>query len=171
MKKINIDGVIVVEGKEDVSYLSSFLNALFFITNGLDINKEKIDFLKRASEKNKIIVMTDNDPAGETIKKKIKQEINAIFELKISGKARNNYKKHGVAESEKEEILKELKPFIIDKAINQIDYDLISLISLSDNPSDKREQIIAKYRLIHGNNKSLENQLNILGISKEKLWK
>ena len=75
MKKSNIDGVIVVEGKEDVSYLSSFLNALFFTTNGLDINKEKIDFLKRASEKNKIIVMTDNDTAGETIKKKIKQAI------------------------------------------------------------------------------------------------
>ena len=69
MNKMNIDGIIVVEGKEDVSYLSSFIKALFFTTNGLDISEEKIEFLKRVSEKQKIIILTDSDKAGEIITK------------------------------------------------------------------------------------------------------
>ena len=51
MNKIYIDGVIVVEGKSDVSYLSSFVDSLFFITNGYDINNEKIEFLINVSKK------------------------------------------------------------------------------------------------------------------------
>ena len=31
-----------MEGKSDVSYLSSFINALYFTTNGLDISEGKI---------------------------------------------------------------------------------------------------------------------------------
>ena len=65
MNKINIDGVLIVEGKDDVSYLSSFINALFFTTNGYDINTKKIAFLKEAAKVNKLIVFTDPDEAGE----------------------------------------------------------------------------------------------------------
>lgn len=169
--KINIDAVIVVEGKEDVSYLSSFINAYFFTTNGLDINQEKLDFLSRASKANKIIVMTDSDAAGEKIKNIIKSQINGVFEVKTSGNARKNYKKHGVAESDKKEIIELLKPYTVNYEIVHVDYDLVSLVSLDKNPSLKREQIIKKYRLIPGDNKYLENQLNILKISKEELWK
>ena len=52
MNKININAVLIVEGKEDVSYLSSFINALFFTTNGYDLNEEKISFLKEAAKRN-----------------------------------------------------------------------------------------------------------------------
>ena len=34
MNKYYFDGVIVVEGKSDVSYLSSFIDSRYFITNG-----------------------------------------------------------------------------------------------------------------------------------------
>lgn len=169
--KINIDGVIVVEGKEDVSYLSSFINSLFFATNGSDINQKKINFLQEVSKVNKIYVLTDNDDAGERIRKIIKQEINGVFDLKIKGFARKNYRKHGVAESSKEEIVNLLKDYAQKEEIFYEDYDLVNLISLSDNPGKKREEIISKYRLIDGNNKYLENQLRMLKISKEELWK
>ena len=171
MNKINIDGIIVVEGKEDVSYLSSFINALFFTTNGLDISNDKLDFLSRAAKQNKIIVLTDNDKAGDIIRNKIKSQINGVFEAKIKGFARKNYKKHGVAESNKEEIVEILKPFVSDPPIKKTNYDLVTLISLSNDPNSKRNEICDKYRLIYGDNKSLENQLNMLKISKEELWK
>ena len=45
MKK-KIDGVLIVEGKTDVSYLSSFIDTFFLTTNGYDLSEEKIDFLK-----------------------------------------------------------------------------------------------------------------------------
>ena len=91
MNKINIDGVLVVEGKDDVSYLSSFINALFFTTNGYDLNEEKIDFLSRAAKVNKVIIYTDPDEAGETIRNRLKNQINPVFEAKSEKIIRKSY--------------------------------------------------------------------------------
>ena len=169
MNKINIDGVLIVEGKDDVSYLSSFVNSLFFTTNGYDLSKEKIEFLKEAARRNKLVIYTDPDEAGETIRNRIKSQINPVFEAKSEKIIRKNKKKSGVAELEKEEVIRSLKEFVTDREIKVINYGLLSLISLSDKPSEARSKIIKKYRLIKGNNKSLENQLNILKISKQEV--
>ena len=44
--KYFIDGVIVVEGTNDSSFLSSFVDALYVETNGFDIDEQEIDFLQ-----------------------------------------------------------------------------------------------------------------------------
>ena len=166
MNKYCIDGVIVVEGKSDVSYLSSFIDSLFFITNGYDINDEKIDFLKRVSEVRKVIVFTDNDQAGLEIEKRIKTKICNVFSIKTQRIIRKNYKKAGVAETDKQEILNALKPFICEETTTnqKAKYNLTKIISLSDNPSEIRNRIVNKYRLTIGNNKYLEDQLRMLKI-------
>lgn len=164
MNKINIDGVLIVEGKDDVSYLSSFINVYFFITNGYDLSKEKIDFLNYASKRNKLIIFTDPDDAGNNIRKKLKENVSPIYEAKVKLVIRKNKKKTGIAEIEKEEIMSSLKEYISDKEINKNNYRLSSLISLSDNPKEKREKLIKKYHLVRGNNKLIEEQLNILKI-------
>ncbi len=169
MNKINIDGVLIVEGKDDVSYLSSIVNSLFFTTNGYDLSKEKIDFLKRASLRNKLIIYTDPDEAGELIRNRLKSQINGCFEAKSHKIIRKNYKKTGVAELDKNEVYESLKDFVAASPITPIKYDLAALVSLSDNPEESRSILIEKYRLMPGNNKSLENQLNILKISKEEV--
>ena len=169
--KTKIDGVIIVEGSNDVSYLSNFLDALYFTTNGLDLSKDKIEFLKEASKVNKLIVFTDPDNAGESIKNKLINEIQGIYVALLSGSSRKNYKKHGVAEAKKEDILEALKEYKTDKEIKRINYDLVSLISLSENPQKVKDIIVQKYHLISGNNKSIENQLNILKVKKEEVWK
>ena len=166
MNKYCIDAVIVVEGKSDVSYLSSFIDAEFFITNGYDINDKKIDFLKRASEVRKLIIFTDNDQAGLQIETKIKSKICNVICVKTAKKPRKNMTKCGVAETEKEEILNALKPYISNKnsEYQKPNYNLTNVISLSDNPKEKRDRIVSDYRLINGNNKYLEQQLRILKI-------
>ena len=167
MNKYYIDGVIVVEGKSDVSYLSSFIDSLFFITNGYDINDEKIDFLKRVSEVRKVIVFTDNDQAGLEIEKRIKTKICNVFTVKSNKFPRKNQIKCGVAETEKQEILNALKPFICEETTTnqKAKYNLTKIISLSDNPSEIRNRIVNEYRLIIGNNKYLEDQLRMLKIN------
>lgn len=170
MKK-KIDGVLVVEGASDVAFLSSYFEALFFITNGYDVNKEKLGFLSRASKVNRIIIMTDPDKAGETIENKIKNTISGVFTAKIRKNSRKNYKKLGVAESSIKEVEEALKDYITDKELFNQNYELSTLISLDKNPAQKREEIVRKFGLINGNNKSLENQLRILKITREELWK
>ena len=169
--KTKIDGILIVEGSSDVSYLSSFLDALYFVTNGLDISEEKIDFLLEANKVNKLIIFTDPDDAGKSIKNIIQKSINGTYTASINGLSRKNYKKHGVAEASKNDILEALKPFITDKEIFREKYNLSHLISLSEKPEENKQKIIKKYHLIYGNNRSLENQLNILKIKKEEVWK
>ena len=173
MNKYYIDAVIVVEGKSDVSYLSSFIDSLFFITNGYDINEEKLNFLSRVSEVNKLIVFTDNDEAGEQIKNKISTKINGVFVVKSEKIKRNCYKKSGVAETTKEEILRVLDPFVdkTGKSLKIRKYDLTKIISLVDNPEEIRNKIIKDFRLIEGNNKYLENQLNMLKVDEVEFKK
>ena len=164
MNKYCIDGVLVVEGKSDVSYLSSFIDTNYFITNGYDINEEKLDFLTRVSKVNKVIILTDNDEAGLQISDKIKSRICGVSVVKSAKLTRKSYKKSGVAETNKQEIIKVLEPFFA-KAFIKNDYDLSTVISLSKNPNDIRNQIANDYRLINGNNKFLEEQLNMLKIN------
>ena len=45
MKKY-LDGILVVEGKEDASYLSNYISSEIVTTNGFDIPKETISYLK-----------------------------------------------------------------------------------------------------------------------------
>lgn len=166
MNKHYIDAVIVLEGSNDVSYLSSFIDSQFFVTNGYDVNSEKLDFLKRVSEINKLIIFTDNDKAGEIIANKIKTKIKGVFVVKSEKIIKKNSKKAGVAETKKEEIIRVLTPFISDASQKQKNrkYYLDQIISLSDNPKLMREKIINEYRLINGNNRFLEQQLNMLKI-------
>ena len=168
MNKVYIEGIIVVEGKSDVSYLSSFIDSLWFITNGYDINEEKLDFLKRVSEVNRIIVLTDNDKAGLEIENKIKSEIPSVFTVKTNKIIRKNYIKAGVAETDKEEILRALDQFIGSEKLVE-NYNLTNIISLSSNPEKTRKQIVNDYRLINGNNKYLENQLRMLKVNAKEI--
>ena len=170
MNKYYIDAVIVVEGKSDVSYLSSFIDSQFFITNGYDINNDKLEFLSEVSKVSKIIVLTDNDKAGQEIENKIKSRIQSVICVKTPISNRKNYSKSGVAETNKEAILDALKPYICSK--NQKGqkrkYNLTKVISLSSNPQDVKTRIIKEYRLIDGNNNYLENQLNMLRVDEQE---
>ena len=39
------DGIIVVEGRGDEAFLSSFIDSIYVVTNGFELNKKDIDFL------------------------------------------------------------------------------------------------------------------------------
>lgn len=171
MNKYYLPGVLVVEGKSDVSYLSSFISTLYFITNGYDINEEKLDFLNRVFKLNSIYILTDNDEAGKNIEEKIKNKINGVFTLKTPKIPRKNSKKLGVAETDKDAVVETLKPYLeVDKGqLVKTDYQLANVISLSNKPQETRNKIINDYRLIEGNNKFLENQLQMLKVDPQDL--
>ena len=74
MKKI-VNGIIVVEGITDVSFLSQFIEAEFVTTNGSEIPFSTIDYLKKAQEKRDIFVLTDPDSPGKKIRDTLDQYI------------------------------------------------------------------------------------------------
>ena len=164
--KYYIDGIIVVEGKEDESYLSSFIDSYYIKTNGYDIPKEDIDFLKEAGKHTSIYVLTDPDKAGREIENKIKSTLPKAIYINIDIRKCTRARKDGIAECEKEEIIDKLNPYFKEK--QKIDNDITYPLFY---PLDKkvREHLSQKYHLGKCNNKQLIKRINILEISKEEV--
>lgn len=70
MNKIQINEVVVVEGKYDKIRLSSLLDATIITTDGFGIfkNKEKQQLLRRMAKERGLLLMTDSDSAGFVIR-------------------------------------------------------------------------------------------------------
>lgn len=108
MKK-KIDAVIVVEGKSDVDFLSSFLEADFVITNGSEIADETLRYLKQISQTRDIIVLTDPDFPGLQIRSRIEEQVPHVYHAYVRKEVSIRHHKVGVAESTKEEVLSALE--------------------------------------------------------------
>jgi ribonuclease M5 len=154
------DGIIVVEGRGDEAFLSSFIDSIYVVTNGFELNKKDIDFLKSIKDKNKIIVLTDSDDAGLKIRQRIGEEIPGCVNIVADINECNKNGKHGIAESNKNHILslfkgkltlvKDEKPCVISS----------DLYSLGLNNKNKRNELCEKFRLGNCNFKTMIKRIN-----------
>lgn len=158
--KYYVDKIIVVEGKEDVCYLSSFVKAEFVTTNGYDIPLKEIEYLNAASKHKEILVMVDPDEAGINIENKLKQLIKQAIYLRIDINKCHRNIKNGVAECDKEEIINVLKPYFVDKINDEI-------FEMRNEFLDKefRKYLTDKYHLGNCNLKKIRQRLKTLEIS------
>lgn len=71
---IKVKEAIIVEGKYDKIKLKSFIDAAIITTNGFRIfkNKKQVEMIKKLSNTNGILILTDSDAAGFMIRNRIK---------------------------------------------------------------------------------------------------
>ena len=81
MEKLFVDGVIVVEGKSDVTFLQEFVDAIFVTTNGSEISKETIEYIKELKKNNRVIVLTDPDSPGNRIRNILNEQIDGFANI------------------------------------------------------------------------------------------
>ena len=173
--KLQIDGVIVVEGKSDVLFLETFLNPVeFIITNGSEISKSTLSTLKEYSKKYKIIVLTDPDFPGKKIRDTINQHIDNCYNAFVSKEVSIKKNKVGVAESTKEEVLKSLQNLhIFSKSLQNPTISLKDLTEwgyLEVNQKEFRDYVSHKYNFDIVNTKRFIKRINSLNIPiKEEL--
>ena len=172
MKK-NINGIIVVEGKTDVAFLSTFINAEFVTTNGSEISEKTIDYLRKSAENRAIFVLTDPDSPGKRIRDVLDQNIQNLKHCFVSKENSIKRNKVGVAESTKEEILKALSSYVeVDtrRKTNVTSSDLVNLGLLGEiDSSQKRKLIEEKFHLGFGNAKTFLKRINYSGITLDEL--
>lgn len=172
MKKI-IDGIIVVEGKSDVSLLSNYIDSEFVITNGSEISKETIDYLKSKSQTTKIYILTDPDSPGKRIRDVLDANIDGLIHCFIKKETSIKHGKVGVAEGNIDEIIESLSIGITTKKNergNLTMNDLVNLGYAGDNKSKKKREFLSNnLHLGFCNAKTLLKRLNYLGITKEQL--
>lgn len=166
------DGIIVVEGSGDASFLSSFIDSEYVITNGYDLPKDTIDYLVEASKKTQILILTDPDEAGFEIRKKIHEKIDGI-DIVVDKKFCDKNGKHGVAECKKEEVLKSLSNYLKDKSSKNDSHKINETFLFSTGVSNNEISLFLqkKFHIGECNKKTMVRRLNTLKISKEDIEK
>jgi ribonuclease M5 len=170
----NYEGcVFVVEGTTDVNFLRSFISSEFVITNGSEVSRETIEYLKVASKLKKIIVMTDPDAPGLRIRSIIENAIPNVSHAYVERKQCIGKHKLGIAESNRQAIQEALKNIVPSKAIkcgNLTNGELISLGLLAGKEAKiKRDHISQILHLGVPNGKTFLYRLNSLGITYDEL--
>lgn len=123
---MNKNVIIVVEGKTDIEKVKSCFpnsNINILATNGLGISEFFLSNLKKLSQENEIIVMTDPDGPGMKIREKINEYLNNnCSNVFIDKKLIKNKNKIGIAEAEKEDII-----FALKKSLKNYNRDNVSI--------------------------------------------
>ena len=162
-----IDALIIVEGISDVAFLSSFIESEFVHTNGYTIPKEEVEFALKVSETKSIIVLTDSDDAGKTIRERINKLIPNVINVSLDIEKCNKKGKHGVAEATKEEVINKLAPY---KSLESVDrgnlttIDLYKLGLIGENSKKRRELVVKQLKLGICDSKKMIRRLNFLKI-------
>lgn len=163
--KYYCDGIIVVEGKNDASYLSSIIDGLYVITNGNEIPDGEIDFLNHLKNKT-IIVLTDSDEAGKRIRNRLNDVVKNCENVEIDISKCNKHNKHGIAECEKEEIIQSLNKYLMKENKNSTNVlSLMDLINCGVITKNDREHLANELHLGNCNNKTLLKRINYKNIS------
>lgn len=173
MSKIHYDALIVVEGATDKALLTSFLDSEVVITNGSDVPRGTIDYLKEASATRNIVVLTDPDAPGKRIRDELDKAIPNLLHAYIPKEKCIKKHKVGVAESSKEDILEALShiaPSSSNKAGFLTFADLYELgLMGSEESSAKRNQLSKRFHLGECNAKTFLKRINALSLDKETL--
>ena len=177
MKKI-INGILVVEGKTDVAFLSTFIDAEFVTTNGSEIPSKTIEYLQKSSGNRDIFVLTDPDSPGKRIRDILDEKIPNLKHCFVSKESSIKNNKVGVAESTKDEILKALNSFVQSKKrapVTVTSNDLVQLgLTGQEDSFEKRKKVSEKFHLGFCNAKTFLKRVNYSGLTvedlKESLW-
>lgn len=167
--KIQLDAILVVEGKTDVSFLETFVEPIdFVITNGSEISNSTINLIKEYSIKYKIVILTDPDFPGKKIRDTINENVPGCYNAFVSKDKSIKKNKVGVAECDETEISKSLQNLhIFGKNETNTCVTLADLVSWGYMEIDQknfRKYIANKYRFEESNTKRFLKRINLLNI-------
>ncbi len=145
MEKLKIKEIIVVEGKDDISAVKAAVDCEVIDTNGLGLNKEKLNIIIEASKKRGIIILTDPDYPGEKIRNTINSKAENVKHAFIEKEKTIKDGDLGIENASKEDILQAIikaKPSVedIEDAFtikDMMDYGLMGM----ENSSKKRKDL------------------------------
>ena len=173
MKK-RLNAIIVVEGKNDVSHLSQWIDADFVTTNGLGLNEERLDQIEELSKNREVIFFLDPDGPGETIRRRLLERIPHAKQAFLAKEDALGKHKVGVEHANQQAILEALNDLVDGKereeSISYSDYYELGFMGRK-NSKELRMKCAKKLHLGYGDAKSFYKWLNRKGVTKEELEK
>ena len=164
--KLYLKGILVVEGKEDASYLSNYIASEIVIVNGFEIPESTISYLKDKT----VILLLDPDEAGLKIRDKIKKLLPNSVDVEIDINKCDRGLKSGVAECQIDEILSKLHIYVDEELKSSSDITKSDLYNLGlVGNKELRKKVCDKLNLGNCNGKTLYKRLLINNISLKQL--
>ena len=164
--KLYLKGILVVEGKEDASYLSNYIASEIVVVNGYEIPESTISYLKDK----RTLLLLDPDEAGLKIRKQLKNLLPNSVDIEIDITKCNRGIKNGVAECQIDEILSKLHKYVDDEVKSSSDITESDLYNLGlIGNKELRKKVCNKLNLGSCNGKTLYKRLLNNNISLEQL--
>lgn len=173
-KKIKIQEVVVVEGKDDTTNLRRFYEVDTYETKGSALTEDDIERIDRLHQLRGVIVFTDPDYSGERIRKKLMTAIPTLKHAFLNQnearpKSKTKGRSLGVEHASFEDLEKALKgvtqSFDDDNQFDIKRSDLVRLrLILSEDSRRRREFLGQELRIGYSNGKQLLNRLELFGI-------
>ena len=172
--KVKYPHVIVVEGKMDRDLLESFLDADIITTNGSEVSRETIEYVRALSKTRTVVVLTDPDAPGKRIRDILNSEVTGLFNAFIPKEKAIKKHKVGVAESDKATIMDALNHLMLpetdSKSSNLTMNDLFDLgLMGGDDSVSKRRTLENRLHIDQVNGKTLLKRLKALGLERQDL--
>lgn len=175
--KPKIQEVIVVEGKSDTNKIQQAVEADTIETQGLALEPEILGLIEQAQKTRGVIVFTDPDYPGETIRKKITRKIPGVKHAFITTKEGVPKFKGtlGIEHASDETIREALKGLY---SVSKTGSSTVSKKFLRDigltgqkDSKDQRIKLGEKLRIGYTNSKQLQKRLTMFGITEEEVKK
>ena len=156
-----------------LSEFPSFIDSSFYIVNGSAITSKDLEFLKLAAKNKQIIILTDPDFPGMQIRNKINNYVKGCYNAFVKKELSIKNHKVGVAECDKNEILRALKNI---KTFEKSGENILNLEDLFElglsgtvNSKELRTHVSEHYNIGYCNAKQMLFRLNCLNVTKQEL--
>ena len=167
-----IKEVIVVEGRDDVNAVKRAVDAEIIITHGFGITKDTLRRIKFANERKGIIIFTDPDFAGESIRKTIAREIKGCKHAFLPREKAIKDGDIGIENANPDSIREALSKVRSQVSQRREEFKKIDLIindlEGSYNASKRRDVLGRILGIGYGNSKQFLNRLNNYGVTREE---
>lgn len=169
-----IKEIIVVEGKDDVTAVKRAVDAELIITHGFGFPEDLMERIQNAQERRGVIIFTDPDYAGETIRRKISDKVkgckHAFLPKELALKGDNIGIENASPESIKDALEKVREETEHRTEFTNADMHYYSLVGES-NSQDRRDKLGKTLGIGYGNAKQFLKRLNNYGVTREEFEK
>ncbi len=175
MKKIKIDEIIVVEGRDDTRAVFNAIDCMTIETHGFGITKETWKLIDKAYKEKGIIVFTDPDFSGKEIRRKITEKYPKAKQAYLPVKEGTKNGNIGVENAKPEDILKAINKvhYIAKDNVTDIDTSFLYSNGLinKENSAKKREKLCDNLGIGYCNGKTLLKRLEAFNIDRVSVEK
>lgn len=164
--------LIVVEGFHDISAVRQAVDAELVATNGFALSSDTLARIHTAHRTCGVIVLTDPDPAGEQIRRRIEAAVGPCKHARLTSDECTLDGDVGIENARPEAIRRALDAARPTLAERRTEFDVGDLVrnGLQGGPNarDRRTRLGVTLALGYGNARQLLRRLNHLGVSREE---